>query len=129
MITIDDIRRLSESERPDLPSYQNCGIINQSLCDTLSSELGINAEFVIGSVSTKPRGVADEHAYIRIPQSEVADAESDVIVDGALDQFNISNYDGGEKWVSLGPKEDIPCPAVLTKQSELYGVFFENTPL
>jgi len=125
--TIPRIREIARDARPELDSYMNCNPINPDICSALSKH-GIPAETTLGMVSTKYRGYGDEHMFVVIDESGVQGVSSDVIVDGALDQFCISNLDSGRVWESLGPKEDIPCPAVLTRGDELYSVFSTRRP-
>lgn len=121
-VNLETLRTLAIEARPDLPSYLNCGAINRTIRDALR-EHGVDCELAIGDVGTAYRGHGEEHAWVVVPAGEVQEATGEVIVDGALDQFNAANHDAGRVWEMLGPKEDIPCPAVLEPGDEFYDVF------
>lgn len=125
--TLADIRRVAETNRGSAPSYLNCGGINRNLRDALQDKLDIDAEFISGSVG-KARGIREEHGYVHVPQAEVTDADSDVIIDGAVDQFCLSNCDEGRVDIQLGPKEDLPRVAVLTSRDTLYDKYHRDNP-
>lgn len=136
MVTLSEIEQVAREAHPGLTSYLNCGAINPEIRDALEEELDVAAEFIVGSIS-KPRTRrvhGEEHAFVKVPAEEVEDARTDVIVDGALDQFNASNYEERGFFISLGPKDDIPNPAVLTGDDgydceyELYEVYNETPP-
>lgn len=127
-VTTDTLREMAAKSRPDLDSYTNCNPINVIIKDYLVSE-DIPAELIVGTVSTRRSHVGgEEHMFIKVPAENVSDVDSSkpVIVDAALDQFNVSNYDRGDIFVNLGPKEDIPNPAVITPGDDLYDVFYDE---
>lgn len=126
MTTVSELREMATESRPDMESYMNCNPINVYIKDYLLTQ-NIECELINGSVSTRRSHIGGEgHMYVRVPSEYVSDVNSSkpVIVDGALDQFNISNMDDGKMFVSLGPKEDIPCPAIITPDDDLYDVFY-----
>lgn len=126
-ITTDEIHRIAADARPDMASFLNCNPINPRIQDALTDH-GIPADTVTGMIATTYRDHGDEHLFIKVSGDAVTDSSGDVIVDGALDQFCISNLDDGKVWESLGPKEEIPCPAVLTPNDDYYEAFSDRTP-
>lgn len=125
-VTCDELREMATIARPDLESYMNCNPINVVIKDYLLTE-DIDVELIVGTVSKRRSHVGgEEHMFIQVSPECVSDVDTHqpIIVDGALDQFNISKYDNGEVFVSLGPKEDIPNPAVITPGDDLYDVFY-----
>lgn len=125
-VTRAELEEIVAEERPDLESFLNCNPINPHIKDALSDR-GIPATEVKGTVSTGRSHIGGEdHLYLTIDPKYVSDVSTTdpIIVDGALDQFCIAKYDAGEVFVTLGPKEEIPCPAILISTDELYDVFF-----
>lgn len=129
MYTIDEIHRISKLSRPEMDSYLNCNPINPMIQDGLL-EYGVNVNRIKGSVSSEGRlPGAEEHMFLEIPASEIEDySGKPLIVDGALDQFCQENYDEGIVFQNFGPRESIPCPAVLKPSDELYSVFLYDEP-
>lgn len=122
--TIEDIRRIARSARPNLESLLNCNPINPKICQALS-ESGIEAKLVEGTVSKKYDAHGEEHMFIKIPYSEV-ECNKQIIVDGAIDQFCAENHDEGRVFELLGPREKLPEVAVLTPDDELFHAFNEE---
>jgi hypothetical protein len=120
---------MSKSSRPELNSYLNCNPINPRIQEDLS-EYGVKVRRIKGSVSSEGHlPGAEEHMFLEIPASEIGDYSGEpLIVDGALDQFCQENYDEGIVFQNFGPRESIPCPAVLKPSDELYSVFLYDEP-
>lgn len=115
-MNVSAIRRLAESARPDLPSYQNCYAINKAIANALRDQPYI-VKLVEGSLTRYGlRGEGPEHAFVVIERDE----NQPVIVDGAVQQFCDERKDAGEVFFSLGSRASLPAVAVLTPTDDLY---------
>lgn len=95
-------------------SLRNCGLINKYIFQTLE-ENEIWAKYCTGNITDPDTGRGTEHVWLEIGQKQIRNSEKTVVVDGALDQFCISNYELGECPITLGPKEDLPQVAVFRR--------------
>jgi hypothetical protein len=124
-VTVEKIAKIARQNRQDLDSYLNCNPINPTIQEALEKH-GISVRKIAGTISTGRSHIGgEEHMYLVVPKEEVEDVPSDVIVDGALDQFCDERYND-TVFTTLGPREDIPCPAVLTSNDDLYDCFYEE---
>ena len=127
--TTDEIQKISEKARPDIDSYLNCNPINPTINDKLKSQ-NIETELIHGSISTYRSHVGgEEHMFIHVNPSCVSDINTNkpIIVDGALNQFCISNYEQGKVFVNIGPREEIPTVAIIKPKDELYDLYYKIT--
>lgn len=129
MPTVADVRSVLSREKPHarMDSVMNCSRINSMLALALSQELGIQAPVVKGHVSSPSHNGSANHAYIRIPETELSDTSSPVIVDGALDQFTPENYDRDRVEASLGPRaHDFDTTVIAKPGDDEYRYYSES---
>lgn len=133
MTTISDVKSVLAGNPAvsQVDSVQNCGRVNSMLQLALEQELGLPTEIVQGPIQSQDpsRPGTDQHMWIQIPSSEIEDAPSDVIVDGALDQFTASNYDSydGVEAVLNPNGSHIPSLVIATAGTSEYEYYPNRT--
>ena len=123
--TLEKLEEIARDSRPDLPSILNCNPINPTIGKELEN-YGFRVRDIKGTFSTGRSHVGGEsHMFLRVNSGDVKGCSLPIIVDGAIDQFCIKNYDEGRVFEQVGPKEEIPRVAVLTQDMDLYGCYYE----
>jgi len=122
--TLDELHTIALRAKPDITEYMNCGYINEQIVTALQNE-GIAAEKIIGSI-WQSRSKREEHCYVRVPTSETAEGVREVIIDGAIKQFNEQNRD--DLWVVLGPIETLPEVTILTYGDDWFSYYLPDRP-
>jgi len=121
----DEIQKIGKQFRPNINSFLNFNPINPKISDGLSSK-GIQNTLIKGTISKYRSHIGgDEHMYIQIDSKYISNVQSNkpIIIDGALKQFCIQNYEQGKVSVNIGSKEDIPLVAVIKPNNKLYNMY------
>ena len=125
-VTTEKIREVALEARSDRDSYLNCNPINPKIGEALK-QAGLSIQQVKGTFSTRRSHVGgEEHLYLTVRGKDVAGTAEPVIVDGAIDQFCIENYEQGRVFEQIGPRETIPTVAVLTRGDEWYDCYYKE---
>lgn len=128
-VTVSTLKQKCKQYKPDITEYMNCRFINETIHNKLREHANIPSTIITGGV-WQTRSKREEHAYLTIDSKYITgmDTNSEIIVDGAIKQFNKSNT--ADVWVTLGNKQSLPDVAVLTgrEQHDWYSYYLEEQP-
>lgn len=126
--SLEELEEIARSVRnPSWQSYRNCGAISREIASALDKR-GIPCDVVEGMVAPyERRGLGPEHAWVVVPAEVVEGVSSDVIIDGALDQFCDENKADGRVSLAFAPKGEIASVEVLTRGDKLYSVYNQTS--
>jgi hypothetical protein len=120
--TLSDVETIARESRGEKDSVNRCRAVNSAVSTALDRELGVESRVVRGAVQDFEGNIA-YHVYVRIPAGQLDDCESEVIVDGALDQFNDAEFATDTVHATFGPKGSVPKVVVAIPGSREFSFF------